>query len=41
LLEARTVLASVKRGSRKDAHITNALIEIGSLRYAVNEGDLA
>jgi hypothetical protein len=41
LLEARSVLASVQRGSRKDAHITTALREIGALRFAVNEGDLA
>jgi hypothetical protein len=40
LLEARTVLSTIKRGSRKDSHITAALLEIGSLRYAVNEGEL-
>lgn len=40
LLEARSVLASVKRGSRQDNRITIALREIGELRFAAREGDL-
>jgi hypothetical protein len=40
MIECRSLLAMIKRDSRKDSHITNALIEIGSLRYAVNEGEL-
>jgi len=40
MIECRSLLAMVKRESKKDTHITNALIEIGSLRFAVNEGEL-
>jgi hypothetical protein len=40
MIECRSLLSMVKRESRKDVHITNALIEIGSLRFAVNEGEL-
>jgi hypothetical protein len=40
LLDARTVLATIKRGSKQDEHITVALREIGALRFAVTEGDL-
>ncbi len=40
LLESRSVLASIKRGSRQDQRITVALREIGELRFAVREGDL-
>jgi hypothetical protein len=40
MIECRSLLAIAKRESKKDVHITNALIEIGSLRFAVNENEL-
>jgi hypothetical protein len=40
LLEARTVLSTLKRGSKQDDHITTALREIGALRFAASSEDL-
>lgn len=40
LLRARVALNEVKRGSKLDTHIGNALSEIGRIRYAINEGEL-
>lgn len=40
LLEARTALAMIQRGSPHDALLTTAFRAIGELRYAANEGEL-
>ena len=40
LLEARSVLATIARGSKQDDHITTALREIGALRFAARSGEL-
>jgi hypothetical protein len=39
LLEARTALSILKRGSQLDIFITRALTEVGHIRLAVNEGE--